>query len=79
MNFTVPSQSVRTKDVAARPFEFGGVSKPAVIVIEPSIVPEDEARIFEFIKHFVSARIPVYFSSTSAANAIDLVLAVKGI
>jgi acyl-CoA synthetase (NDP forming) len=74
VNFTVPGQSTRAGDVVGRPFEFDGVDKPVVIVIQPSIVPEDETGIFHYIKHFVTARYPVYFSFASAATAINLVL-----
>lgn len=74
VNFTVPGQSTRAGDVVGRPFEFDGVTKPVAIVIQPSIVPEEETGIFEYIKHFVSPRYPVYFSFASAATAINLVL-----
>jgi hypothetical protein len=38
-------------------------------------VPEEEAAVFEYIKHCVNAPYPVYFSFASAASAINLVLA----
>ena len=74
VNFVVPEQSTRAGDVVGRPFDFAGVNKPVAIVIQPSIVPEEETGIFDYIKHCVSARYPVYFSFASAAIAIDLVL-----
>jgi hypothetical protein len=50
-------------------FDFEGMGKPAIIVIQPSIVPEDEAAIFDYIKHFAVAKRPVFFSFASAATA----------
>jgi acyl-CoA synthetase (NDP forming) len=75
VNFVVPGQSTRSGDTVGRPFEFEGVDKPVAIVIQPSIVPEEEAAVFEYIKHCVNAPYPVYFSFASAASAINLVLA----
>jgi acyl-CoA synthetase (NDP forming) len=49
-------------------------TKPAAIVLEPSIVPEEAAGIFELLKACVASRLPVYYSFASAANAINLVL-----
>jgi len=48
--------------------------KPVVMVIEPSIVPEEAKAILSAIRSAISSGLPVYFSFATAANAINLVL-----
>jgi len=52
----------------------GTSSKPTAIILEPSILPEESAGIFNSLQECVSARLPVYYSFASAANAINLFL-----
>jgi acyl-CoA synthetase (NDP forming) len=51
-----------------------GVSKPTAVVLEPSLVPEEASEILSGIEKCAAAHLPVYYSFTSAANAINLVL-----
>jgi len=50
------------------------VSKPAAIVLEHSILPEQVQEVFALTQEFISLGLPVYFSFASAANAMDAVL-----
>ena len=52
----------------------GAPSKPEFIVIEPSVIPEEEESIFKVIQECVHMKLPVFYSFGSAARAIDLVL-----
>ncbi|MBI4304373.1 MAG: CoA-binding protein [Chloroflexi bacterium] len=54
--------------------ENGGSSKPSVIVVDPSIVPEEASIVYDFIQQCLSSGLPVYYSFGSAANAINEVL-----
>lgn len=74
VNFVVPSQSTRARDITSRLFRFDGIHKPAAIVILTSVVPEETVRVFEYIKYYVAAGYPIYYSFASAANAINLAL-----
>jgi len=49
-------------------------SKPVAMVLEPSILPEEAKVNFALLRECVSARLPVYYSFASAANAINLIL-----
>ena len=49
-------------------------SKPMAMVLEPSILPEEEKEIFPIIQKSVSYGLPVYYSFAGAANAINLIL-----
>ena len=49
-------------------------SKPVAIVLEPSILPEEAEAHFALFRECVSARLPVYYSFASVANAINLIL-----
>jgi len=50
------------------------VSKPMGVVLEPSILPKEAKEVFSFIQEFVSFKLPVYFSFSGAADALNLVL-----
>jgi len=50
------------------------ISKPMAVVIEPSIVPAEEAEVFSLVQQFTAAGIPVYYSRVSVAKAINLYL-----
>ncbi|MFC2031806.1 CoA-binding protein [Chloroflexota bacterium] len=50
------------------------VAKPAAIVLEHSILPEQVQEIFALTQEFIALGLPVYFSFASAANAINAVL-----
>jgi len=52
-------------------------SKPIAMVLEPSILPEEQKGIFSLIRKCVSLRVPVYYSFASVANSISLVLSHK--
>ncbi len=62
------------KQLGAASFQRGG-TKPVAIVLEPSIVPEEQQRIYAALQECTAARSAVYYSFGGAANAIDLVLA----
>ena len=49
-------------------------TKPVGIVIEPSVIPEEERSIFTVMQSCISMKLPVFYSFGSAARAIDLVL-----
>jgi len=49
-------------------------TKPVVIVIEPSVIPEEEKSIFKVMQSCISMKLPVFYSFGSAARAINLVL-----
>ena len=49
-------------------------SKPVAIVLEPSILPKEADDILAAIRNCISSGLPVYYSFTAAANAINLVL-----
>ncbi|OGP93958.1 MAG: hypothetical protein A2157_02195 [Deltaproteobacteria bacterium RBG_16_47_11] len=49
-------------------------SKPMAVMLEPSILPKEAKEVFSFIQEFVSFKLPVYFSFSSAADALNLVL-----
>jgi acyl-CoA synthetase (NDP forming) len=51
-----------------------GASKPTAVVLEPSLTPEEASEILSGIEKCAAAHLPVYYSFTSAANAINLVL-----
>ena len=74
-----PSARGRTALIAEAMLEMSKIaSKPTAIVFEPSILPEETREIFSLIQKFVSSGLPVYYSFTSAANAISLLLRYKG-
>lgn len=52
----------------------GASSKPLAVVLEPSVVPEESAMLFELLEEYVGKGLPVYFSFAGAARAIDRVL-----
>jgi acyl-CoA synthetase (NDP forming) len=56
------------------PIKQGQLPKPVVMVIEPSIVPEEADAILAAIRNSISSGLPVYYSFATAANAINLVL-----
>jgi acyl-CoA synthetase (NDP forming) len=56
------------------PIKQGQLSKPVVMVIEPSIIPEEARAILAAISNSILSGLPVYYSFAAAANAIDLVL-----
>ncbi|MDY7019598.1 MAG: CoA-binding protein [Chloroflexota bacterium] len=49
-------------------------SKPVATVIEPGILPEEAKESFIAIQKLVSLGLPVYYSFTSAANALSVYL-----
>ena len=52
----------------------GPHSKPTAMVVEPSVLPGEAEANLALLEECVSAQLPVYFSFTSAANAINLIL-----
>lgn len=48
--------------------------KPVAMVLEPSILPQEQGAIFAAIQECTSSGLPVYYSFAAAANAINLVL-----
>jgi hypothetical protein len=48
--------------------------KPAAIVVQTDISPEQVKKDFSFLQKCVSSGLPIYYSFASAANAINLVL-----
>jgi len=49
-------------------------SKPLVMVFVPSIVPDEAKASFPIIENIVSLKLPVFYSFTSAASAINKVI-----
>jgi len=65
----------RAMQFGSAPFLKGGADiKPVAVVLEPSIIPEEQKGIFKTLQYCVDNSLPVYNSFTSAAHAIDLVL-----
>ena len=56
------------------PIKQGQLPKPVVMVIEPSIIPEEAEAIMAAICNSILSGLPVYYSFATAANAINLVL-----
>jgi acyl-CoA synthetase (NDP forming) len=56
------------------PIKQGQLPKPVVMVIEPSIIPEEAKAILAAICNSIVSGLPVYYSFATAANAINLVL-----
>jgi len=56
------------------PIKQGQLPKPVVMVIEPSIIPEEAKAILAAICNSILSGLPVYYSFAAAANAISLVL-----
>ena len=56
------------------PIKQGQLPKPVVMVIEPSIIPEEAEAIMAGICSSILSGLPVYYSFATAANAINLVL-----
>jgi len=56
------------------PIKQGQLPKPVVMVIEPSIIPEEAKAILAAICNSILSGLPVYYSFAAAANAINLVL-----
>ncbi|MGD2065200.1 MAG: hypothetical protein PVI95_01995, partial [Dehalococcoidia bacterium] len=56
------------------PIKQGQLPKPVVMVIEPSIIPEEAKAILAAICNSILSGLPVYYSFATAANAINLVL-----
>ncbi len=56
------------------PIKQGQLPKPLVMVIEPSIIPEEAKAILAAICNSIVSGLPVYYSFATAANAINLVL-----
>jgi len=49
-------------------------SKPLVMVFMPSIVPAEATASFPIIENIVSLKLPVFYSFTAAASAINKVI-----
>lgn len=65
----------RTASLAAMLFaKQGDLPKPVAMVLEPSIVPQEAEAISNGISGCVASGLPVYFSFSAAASAINLVL-----
>ncbi len=56
------------------PIKQGQLPKPVIMVIEPSIIPEEAKAILAAICNSILSGLPVYHSFATAANAINLVL-----
>jgi acyl-CoA synthetase (NDP forming) len=52
----------------------GLLPKPVAMVLEPSILPQEAEAILSAIRGCISFGLPVYYSFSAAANAINLVL-----
>jgi hypothetical protein len=44
------------------------------LVLEAGILPEEAKEVFSFIQELVSLKLPVYFSFSGGADALNLVL-----
>ena len=82
VKFVRSGQSARSAGPPGQPFPMldgtsgrdEQCSKPVAMVLEPSILPEEAKANFALLRECVSARLPVYYSFASAANAINLIL-----